>query len=170
MIIKSKKFILRPCKKTDLNSLVTSLNNKNVTKFMSRVPYPYAINDGKKWIRRCIQKNKKRKKAIFAVEIDGEVTGSVGLDPIKKNHKAEIGYWLSEQHWNKGIISEALRIVTDYGFIKLRLRRIQAHVFKQNKPSARILEKNGYKKEGLLKKYFYKNGAYSDAYLYAKTK
>lgn len=171
MIIKSKKFILRPYNKNDLDSLVENLNNKNISKFMSHVPYPYAIKHGKKWIERCIQKNKKsrRRKIIFAVEIHGKIAGSIGLDPIK-SHKAEIGYWLAKKYWNHGIMSEALKIVTRLGFEKLKLKRVQAHVFRENKISAIILEKNGYKKEGLLKKYFYKNNRYSDAYLYARTR
>lgn len=167
--IKSKKFILRPYKRTDLNSLVKNLNNKNVTKYMSKVQFPYTIKDGKTWIEKCIKKSKK-KKVIFAIDINGEVAGSIGLDPVKINHKAEIGYWLAEKYWNKGIMSDALKIMTKFGFEKLKLKRMQAHVFKKNKKSARVLEKNGYKKEGLLKKYFYKNNNYSDALLYARTK
>ena len=172
VVLNSKKFILRPYRKSDLISLVKNLDNKKVSRYMSKVPFPYKIKDGKKWIERCLQKNKKgkKKKVIFAIEINGEVAGSIGLDPIKIKHKAEIGYWLAEKYWGNGIMSEALRIMTNLGFEKLKLKRMQAHVFSENESSKKVLKKNGFQLEGRLKKYFFKNNKYSDCFLYAKTK
>lgn len=171
MIIKSKNFILRPYGKSDVKLLIKIMNDKYFSRFMSTIPYPYRRKDAEEWIKKCVDSAKKKKKAriCFALEIKGEIAGGIGLDPIQ-GHKAEIGYSLGRKYWSKGIMTEVLKVVTDFGFNKLNLKRIYAYVFTKNKASARVLEKNGYKREGLLKKHYIKNGKFFDTYIYAKTK
>ena len=89
---------------------------------------------------------------------------------ISKNHKAEIGYWLGKSYWDKGLMTKAIKIILDYAFNQLKLRRVYAKVFIKNKPSVRVLGKNNFKLEGILKKELPKNNKFFDVYIYAKTR
>ena len=172
VVIKSKKFILRPYKKGDEKSLQKNINDKDIYKYTLRIPYPYTIKVAKKWITYCINESKKKtpKEIAFAIDINGDVVGAVGLHNIEKNHKAEIGYWMGKKHWNRGIMTKAVKLVTNFGFTKLKLRRIYANVFSLNRASAKVLEKNGYKLEGKMKDYHVKDRKLIDALLYSKLK
>ena len=81
---------------------------------------------------------------------------------------AEIGYWLGAPYWGKGIATKAVALVTHYGFETLRLNRIFTGVFSFNKASMRVLEKNGFTKEGIFKRAVVKNGITYDEHRYAK--
>ena len=173
MIIKTKKFTLRPYRKGDEESLRKNINDRNVTKYMSsRLPFPYKKKDAKWWIKNCLKQTRKKKPLAvnFAIDIGGEVAGNIGIAYESERHRAEIGYWIGKKYWNKGIMTEALGLTTNFGFKKLGLKRVYATVFPENKASAHILEKNNYKFEGLMKKHHAKNGRLIDALLYAKTK
>ena len=171
MIIKSKRFILRQFKREDEKYLTKYANDRLVSRYISTMPYSYTSKDAKKWLKHCLNTYKKRKKneMNFVIEIEGNLAGAVGLSHIDK-HKAEIGYWVAKKHWNKGIGTEAVKIVTNFLFNKLKLRRVYAYVFTKNKTSARVLEKNGYKFEGLLRKHANKDGRLIDSLLYAKVR
>ena len=169
--LRSRKIVLRPFKKGDEESLIRNINDKEIYKRTLRIPFPYKLKDAKEWVKGCISSAKKRQKnsVNFAITINEEVIGGIGFDQIQQ-HKAEIGYWLAKQYWNKGIMTEAARLATKFGFDNLKLRRVSAYVFLKNNASARVLEKNGYRKEGLLRKYHLKDGKYIDAMLYAKVR
>ena len=155
----------------DEKSLQRNINHKDIYKYTLRIPYPYKLIDAREWVRQCILMSKKRKKRSInlAIEINRTVKGGIGLENIE-GHKAEIGYWLGKKYWNFGIMTKAVKLVTNFGLNKLKLRRIFAYVFPQNAASAIVLEKNGYEFEGLLRKHHIKNGRFIDAKLYAKTK
>ena len=155
-MIKSKIFILRPYRKWDEKSLIENINDRNVSKFMSKVPYPYTMKDAKKWVNECRKSNKNKTALSFAIDIGGKIIGGIGLMNIEKR-MAELGYWLGKKYWNKGIMTEAVKLVTNLGFKKLKLGRIYATIFVKNRASAKALENNGYKFEGLMKKYYVKN-------------
>ena len=169
--IKSKQFILRPYKRGDEESLAKNINDRYVYRYTLRIPYPFTVKDAKKWIERCIRHGKKsvKKEINFTVGINGEACGGIGLRDIEK-HKAEIGYWLAKKHWGKEVMTEAVRLVTNFAFKNLKLKRVYAPVFIKNKASARVLEKNGYKREGILRKHYMKDGKIIDAMLYAKVR
>jgi len=170
-IIKSKLFILRPFKRGDETSLVESINNEKIARNTSSIPYPYTMKDAKEWITEVEKEKKKRKKkrVAFAIDIKEKVIGGIGLSKIE-GHKAEIGYWLAEPYWGRGIMTKAVKLVTKFGFEKLGLRRIYGKVFPWNKASMRVLEKAGYKFEGILRKETIKDGKFFDAYLFAKVR
>lgn len=158
MNIKLKGFELREYKKGDEETLLRNINNKKVSRWTSRIPYPYKLKDAKAWVERCIKLGKKKNKEEFnfAVAIGGEVIGGIGLFNIS-GHKAEIGYWMGEKYWNKGIMTKAVGAITLYGIKKLKFKRISAYVFKGNLPSIKVLKNNKYEMEGILKKYYLKN-------------
>jgi len=171
MIIKTKKFTLRPYRKGDERSLQENINDRHVYRYTCRIPHPYTIKDAKEFINNYLNKYNKKgsDKFILAIEIDGQIVGALGLEDIKK-HMAEMGYWIGKKYWNKGIMTEAVRIMTRIGFRKYKLTRIYAQTFLKNTASRKVLEKNGYKIEGIMRKDTLKDGKLYDSTIYAKLK
>jgi [ribosomal protein S5]-alanine N-acetyltransferase len=169
--IKAKKFTLRPFRKGDEFSIVKHINDRVVSRNTLSIPYPYTLQDAKKWLAKTLKNYKKKDLAAlsFAIDIDGKAVGSIGFSSIS-GHKASFGYWLGRKYWNNGIMTEAIKLATDFGFSKLKLKRIYARVYPFNKPSMRVLEKNKFKREGTLEKEVKKKGKFLDAHLYAKVK
>ncbi|MBI2542312.1 GNAT family N-acetyltransferase [Candidatus Woesearchaeota archaeon] len=168
-ILKSRKFILRPYRKGDESSLIRNINDRHVYRNTCSIPYPYTRKDALEFIKSNKLPDAGKKMINFAIDVGGEAIGGIGFREIKI-HRAEIGYWLGRKYWNRGIMSEALRLATDFGFKKLRLRRVYAIVFCRNMASARILKKNNYKLEGVMKKYTLKDGKLIDVMIFAKIK
>ena len=171
VVIKSKKFVLRSYRNGDEKSLTENINNKKIYRNTLHIPYPYTLKDAKKWIAKNLKEAKKKNptKINFVIDINNEVAGSVGLSKIE-GYRAEIGYWLAEKYWGKGIMTKAVKSVTKFGFEKLKLRRIYAEIFPFNKASRRVLEKAGYKFEGILRKAVKKDNKFLDVYLFAKVR
>ena len=169
-VLKSKNFVLRPIRKSDKESLIKNVNSRDVYRYTLRIPYPYTKKDWEKWIKHSfyIRRKKKPNEINFVIDING-VVGGIGLMDIE-GHKAEIGYWLGKKYWNRGIITKAVRLVTNFAFRNLKLNRIYAPIFIKNRASARVLEKNGYKREKILRSYHIKDGKAIDALFYAKVK
>ncbi|MAG44337.1 GNAT family N-acetyltransferase [bacterium] len=172
MIIKSERFTLRPYKASDLDSLVESINNEKVSRYMTRVPFPYTEKDGQEWIERCQKEYKEAepKEINLAIEIDGKVVGGIGFTKIEKKYQAGLGYWLAESYWNQGIMTEATKLIIEFGLEKLELIRIYGHVFGANIPSTKVLKKAGFELEGIMKKGTKKDGKFFNRYLFAKVR
>ena len=129
-------------------------------------PHPYSIADAEWYIAQVADEMPITR---FAIDIDGEDVGSVGLklgSDIERR-SAEIGYWLGQAHWGRGIVSAAVAVVTDYAFRELDLVRVFAVPFVRNPASARVLEKAGYQREGTMRCSAVKDGLIVDQYLYA---
>ena len=161
------EYKLRSWELSDLRSLVEHANNNNIAKWLTnQFPNPYTEDDGIAFIESAITDKAK----IFAIEVNGEAAGAIGIFPQSDIHEksAEIGYWLSEKHWGNGIISRAIEDITDYGFKTFDIIRIFARPFSSNKRSHRVLEKAGFKLEAILKNALYKNGEYLDEMIYSR--
>ena len=157
---------LRKLKPSDKTALAQLLNNKKIwDNLRDAIPHPYHERDAENFIQFA---NSNPQQHIFAITYQQELCGVIGLfvqgDVYQKS--AEIGYWLGEPYWNKGIMSKALKKMTTYGFKELKLVRIFTGVFDYNTASMKVLEKNGYKKEGIFKKAVFKNGKMYDEHRY----
>jgi ribosomal-protein-alanine N-acetyltransferase len=171
IIIKTKCFTLRQLRMSDAQAIAKYINDKTIAHNLLSLPYPYTIDDAHDWLRRVynVARRKNRTEINLGIEIDGEIVGGVGIFKIH-DHKAEIGYWLARQYWGRGIMTKAVKEITKFGFGQLGLRRLYAHVFPYNKGSMRVLEKAGYKFEGVLKKNVKKHSKLIDEYLWAKVR
>ena len=161
---------LRKWSEADLQNLVKYANNSNVSRWLTNgFPYPYTLEDGKAYLSK-IEKDNPTKD--FAIDINGEAVGSIGVFPQADIHEksAEIGYWLAEEYWGKGIMTKAIQAVVDYGFQTFDLNRIFARPFSTNFKSQRVLEKAGFVLEAKLQKAIFKNGEFKDELIYAKLK
>ncbi|MHB1051265.1 MAG: GNAT family N-acetyltransferase [Bacteroidota bacterium] len=161
--------LLRPWRHGDEPSLVLHANNRKIWENVrDHFPFPYTMPDADRWI---FHASTALYNTVFAIVVNGKAAGSIGLvqkdDVYKKS--MELGYWLGEEFWGQGIMSEAVASVTEYGFSTFDIVRIYADVFEWNIPSARVLEKNGYRCEARLTKAIVKEGRIGDALLYAKT-
>ena len=167
MEIQGSAFTLRGWFDGDEASLQKHADNPNVSAFLlDRFPYPYTLNDAITWVTFMKKQNPQTN---FAIAIDGQVCGGIALDlKVDANHnQAEIGYWLAEPYWGRGIITEAVRLLTDYAFESLGLIRVQAGVFSKNTAAMRVLEKAGYVKEGIMRKALIKKRIVMDQHMYA---
>jgi ribosomal-protein-alanine N-acetyltransferase len=170
MELKLTRCTIRDWLPEDGPSIVQHANNWNVwVNLRDSFPHPYTLQDWEAWFRSV--KNA-TPAAQFAIVVDGAAVGAIGLHFKRDVYRrsAEIGYWLGEAYWGKGIMTEALMAVTDYAFSKFGLCRIYAGVFEGNVASMKVLEKAGYAFEARLKKNVTKNGKTLDEFLYAKVR
>ena len=158
---------IRSWQADDLSSLVEHANNRNVSVHLrDRFPFPYTRKDGQGFIRaaRVMQPE-----TLFAIAVDGTAVGGIGfyLQKDVERVSAELGYWLGEPWWGRGIVSEAIVAMTRYAFDHHELTRVYALVAAGNPASCRVLEKSGYVLEGRLRRSAIRNGIVSDQLLYA---
>ena len=159
--------ILRPWHIDDLETLVNIANSQNIAQYMADVfPHPYTHEKGKSFIEFATTNPTAK---IFAITINNKPIGSIGLhlqaDILRKN--AEIGYWLSEEYWGKGIIADAIKQIVPIGFESLDITRIFARIFGSNLASQKVITKAGFILEGKFEKTIFKNGEFLDELIYA---
>ncbi len=162
-------FTIRQFRDSDLASLVKYAHNPRVANQLRDLfPYPYTAADGKNWLAIAGNRNYGYN---FAIGNEMMCIGGIGIHPQFDVHRysAEIGYWLGEPFWSRGIMTLAVEKMTAFGFEQLKMARIFATVFAYNPSSMRVLEKCGYRREGVMRKYVFKNERFWDAVLYART-
>ena len=158
---------LRPYHGGDRASVARHANNRRIWLNMrDRFPHPYTPEDADAWIRRFAGEEPATQ---CGIEVGGEVVGGIGLTLQEDVHRrsAELGYWLGEPFWGRGIMSEVVPAFTAYAFATFDLCRVYATVFEWNPASTRILEKAGYVLEGCLRKSVTKDGRTIDQLMYA---
>jgi RimJ/RimL family protein N-acetyltransferase len=146
---------------------VRHANNRNVwINLRDRFPHPYTAGDARRWLDMVVDQ---KPETNFAIAVADEAVGGIGftVQPDVARRSAEIGYWLSEDFWGRGITTEALIAVTDHAFSHYDVCRLFAHVFDWNGASARVLEKAGFSFEGRLRKSVTKDGQTIDQLMYA---
>ncbi|MCJ7729330.1 MAG: GNAT family N-acetyltransferase [Sedimentisphaerales bacterium] len=151
MRLVTERLILRRPTLKDAADIKENVNNLNVSRFLARVPYPYGIKDAKSFIKLFSKKSKQNLYEFgITLKSSGKVIGMIGLlnvDPFSK--KAEIGCWLGEKYWRQGIGTEAVKAIVNFAFEKLKLVRVEAGVFPENRASINLWRKLGFKKEGM---------------------
>ncbi len=154
----------------NLDALVAQANNKKIwMNLRDMFPHPYSIENGKGFIS-MVQNDKKNIR--FAIKYGDAFAGMIGLFPQDDVYKynAELGYWIGEEYWGKGIGTKAVQLVCEYCFSETDLNRIFASIFSYNKASMRVLEKNGFQNEGIGAKAVFKDGNFYDEVRYARIK
>ncbi|WP_440056155.1 GNAT family N-acetyltransferase [Pseudoalteromonas sp. T1lg65] len=160
---------LRPPSEGDRTLLVEYLNNDNVTRYLSsKIPKPYTLEDADWWLEVGCKQNA----IVKAIEAKGIFCGVIGvyLQGFEYKHSAELGYWIAEPYWRRGIATEAVKQFVQNIFANTDVIRIFNPVTAQNQASIRVLEKNGFSLEGILKSAVSHGGVLCDEHLYAKVK
>lgn len=168
MKLKSGNIELRSFRKTDAKKMLELANNEKISQNLrDGFPYPYALKDAENFIQNC---QSQKIKSSFAIFCNGVYVGNIGLaigqDIYRKS--AELGYFIGEPFWNKGIATIAVNLITEYGFKHLDLVRIYSGIFEYNTPSMRVLEKCGFIREAVLRKSVIKKNKIWDEVRYAK--
>lgn len=166
------KTVLREWRKDDAQDLVRIIGNKKVQdNLRDGIPYPYRKEDADIFVKEMIT-------AVsgqiypFAITVDGELAGSIAVYRRDNIHfrTGELGYYLGERFWGKGVGTEAVKQICGYIFKYTDIIRIFAEPFAENKASCRVLEKAGFQMEGTLRCNAVKNGKVIDMKLYALIK
>ena len=168
VLMRGVRCTVRPWQRQDAEALVRNANNPNVARQLrDRFPHPYTMSAARAFLDDVVTV---RPVTNFAIEVDGLPAGGIGFaaGTDVERFSAEIGYWLGEPFWHRGIVTEALSLVTEYAFARMNLLRLFALPFADNPASARVLEKAGYVREGLLRSASVKFGRPKDQYIYAR--
>lgn len=159
--------MLRPLLANDADSLARYANDPAVAQNLrDRFPHPYQRADAEAYIAHVTTRSQQ---TSFGIVVGTEAIGTISLmlgDDIARCC-AEVGYWLGQPFWGRGIATDALRAATSYGFATFGLTRVFAVPFASSRGSVRVLEKAGYVREGLMRRSAIKNGVILDQWLYA---
>jgi len=158
---------VRSWRKSDAESIAPHADNRKVwLNLRDGFPHPYTIRDAEAFIQRALERDPETN---FAIAMDDKAVGGIGfmLHQDVERVSAEIGYWLAEPYWNRGIMTEALVAVTRYATEQHGLTRVFAVPYEWNQASFRVLEKAGFVLEGRMKKSAVKDGKVIDQLLYA---
>jgi RimJ/RimL family protein N-acetyltransferase len=165
-----ERCVLRSWHTGDIAALVRHADNRKIWRNVrDRFPHPYTRAEAEAWVRLAALRTPE---TAFAIDVGGEAVGGIGLELQEDVYRrsAEIGYWLGEAHWGRGIATDAVRGPTAWTFEHFDVCRIFAKVFEWNPASARVLEKAGYVQEGRLRRAVTKDGHLMDELLYAAVK
>lgn len=168
-IIETSRLILRGVTTEDANDMFKYLSDIDVVKPMGLEPFKTIkdVWDEISWYKSIYDEGTGIRWGI-TLKDSGKVIGSCGfLNMLKKHCRAEIGYELSKDYWGKGIASEALEAVVKYGYDQFQLERIEALIEPANLASQKLVERQGFKKEGLLRHYEFTCGKFDDLYMYS---
>jgi len=152
----------------DARSLARYADNRKIARWLrDRFPYPYTRFDAEAFLLAVAEQGVR---TTFAIATEDEAIGGIGLELGVDVHRftAELGYWLGEPFWGRGIMTDAVRHFTAWAFENFEVHRIHAMVFAGNRASARVLEKAGFEQEGCLRANVFKDGRIMDQLLYAK--
>ena len=163
---------IRKWELSDAKDLAVALSNKKVQdNLRDGLPYPYTEQDGKEFISAMLSADESETFA-FAITVDNMVIGSIGIFRQGNIHRqtAELGYYIAEEYWGKGIMTEAVKQICEYVFANSDIIRIYAEPFAYNIASCRVLEKVGFQYEGTLRSNAVKNGKVIDMEMYSLLK
>jgi len=162
---------LRRWRLADRSALVRHANNIKIWRNVRDVfPYPYTLTDADSFLSAVMEQS--GTESVYAIEVGGEAVGGIGIHPRRNEERytAEIGYWLGEAFWGRGIATAAVRGLAQRAPGELDLYRLFANVFASNPASMRVLEKAGFQREGVLRRAVVKDGVLMDAVVYGLTR
>lgn len=153
---------------SDRADCIERIGDREIYEQTLRIPHPYTAEHFDQWFRIVAEATARRGTPIHFAIRDGEsLIGAVGFDELTQGHRAEIGYWLARPWWGRGIMTAVVGKACEHAFAEWNLVRISARVFDTNIASARVLAKNGFEFEGLLRKHELKEGRFLNTRLFA---
>jgi RimJ/RimL family protein N-acetyltransferase len=159
--------VIRSWRAGDVRSLVAHANNRKIwLNLRDRFPHPYTKADAQAYIKMARSMDPE---TFFAIAVDDQAVGAIGyvMQPDVERTSAEVGYWLGEAFWGRGIVTAALSAITGYAVERHHFTRIFAVPFAYNTASCRVLEKAGYVLEARLHRSAIKDGVVIDQLQYA---
>lgn len=171
-ILETERLTLRRVTQEDASDILAYLSDVDVMKYYGLESFK-SINDALdeiSWYKSIFEKGTGIRWGITLKEQE-KIIGSCGFfNRVAQHYRAELGFELSKEHWGKGIASEAIKTVICYGFEQMNLQRIEALIEPPNIPSQKVVERQGFIREGLLRNYEYTCGKFDDLYMYSLLK
>ncbi len=168
--IETQRLRLRPLEPSDTSAIQKAASAREISDTMISIPHPYPAGEAERYIARQQAEREAGRSATFTIEEkpEGFFCGLVELRDIDREHsQGELSFWLDIEAWGRGYMSEVVQAAVRYGFEGLGLNRLYAYHMLRNPASGRVLEKNGFKKEGLLRQRVRKWGQFEDVALWA---
>lgn len=164
----SDRLILDQIKPSDIPEIVTYAGNIKIVENTRTMPHPYFEEDAIAWMNMANEGFKAKNNYMFAIRFKDTQAfmGGIGLTLDVANNRAELGYWLAEEFWNKGFTTEAVHTILKFGFEQLKLNKVVAVYLTTNKASGKVIIKNGMVKEALFKDHDVKRGSTVENYSY----
>ena len=158
------RLTMRAFEPADAPAIQILLNDKEIASNTRSVDFPYPKGQALIWIEAQAAKRAEFDSFVFGIHLreSDQLIGGIGLDLNKKDHNAELGYWIGREFWNQGYCSEVAMEVLRFGFEKIGLYKIHAHYLTRNPASGRVLEKIGMTHEGMLRGHSRKWGVFED--------
>ena len=145
-MIKTDRLLLRPLAESDCPAIVAELNNFAICKNLARVPFPYHLSDAAEFL--TFARSLDQRSLVCAITLNPNpdtLIGIVSYEYSPEKSDAELGYWLSENYWRKGIMSEAVNAIVDHAFTISKLETLVSCYHNDNPNSGRILKRIGFR-------------------------
>lgn len=170
--LKSKRLRLGELRASDIPKIVAYAGHPTIAEMTLNIPSPYTEKDAIFWLNMAHQGFKQGHQHVFGIFLKegDQFIGGIGLHVNHSHDNAEVGYWVAEPFWNKGFASEAMALLLEYGFNKLKLHKIYARHLIGNPASGKVMIKNGMIKEGELTDHYKKGNEYRSVKQYRLTK
>jgi len=168
--LETRRLRLRPLQLADAPVIEATASGREIADTMISLPHPYPEGEASRYLTRLQSEHEAGYGAAFAIEdrSDGAFFGLVEVRAIEREHaQGELSFWIAPDAWGRGFMSEALQDVVHYAFAALGLNRLYAYHMTRNPSSGRVLEKNGFRQEGLLRQRVCKWGQFEDVALWA---
>ena len=169
-VLETPRLRLRPLELSDAAAIQKAAGAREIADTMISLPHPYPAGEAERFIIRQQSEREAGRSVTISIEqkSDGWFCGLIELRDIDREHlQAELSFWLAVDAWGQGYMSEVIHAVVRYGFASLGLNRLYAHHMLRNPACGRVLEKNGFKLEGLLRQRVRKWGQFEDVSLWA---
>lgn len=163
----AQQCVLRSWRASDRRALISAANNAEVAHFLrDRFPQPYTEADARIFLAAAGRATEAG--AVLAIEVDGRAAGGIGIEigEAEERHNGELGYWLGRDYWGRGIMSGAVAAFVPWAMNAYSLARVGAGVYAGNRASMRVLEHNGFRREGRRRLAVCKHGQLLDVLLY----
>jgi len=154
---------------SDAKAIHGRLRDKRIVRWTLNIPWPYTIEDAKRFIRKASRNIKNKRGYAFGIALKeaDEVIGVIDLSNIDwRNKHGKVGYWMGSEYWGKGLMAEAVKLILKFGFEHLKLHRIHASLFEENTASRKVLEKCSFKREGTKREARLKSGKWHNVLQY----
>jgi|TARA_B100001971_G_C18149717_1_gene515132 RimJ/RimL family protein N-acetyltransferase len=152
MLVKGEGFVIRSFKRSDEASIYKHINNTKIAQYTLRIPSPYTRKDATEFVSKVLKQQKMERPLHlnFGIDVGGKIVGGIGLADITAT-QAEIGYWLGEEYWGKGIMTGVVKKIVAYARKEVGLKKLFAYILEPNTASGRVLEKAGFTNHGIAK-------------------
>jgi [ribosomal protein S5]-alanine N-acetyltransferase len=169
-VLETNRLILRPLTQADVPSIQRFASVREIADTMISIPHPYPEGEAERYVAKRLAEVEQGHSIAFAIERKSEhdLCGVIEIRDIEREHsQAELSFWLAVKAWGQGYMSEALKPMLNVGFEHLDLNRLYAYHMVRNPGSGKVLQKNGFTQEGILRQRIYKWGVFEDVKLWA---